>query len=235
MSMFGNLPILRRLHAAALRLAPGSRIRRHGPGHGVEWHDAKLHRCRITISGANNRVIFGRGAILWNANIELAGRGLVFRIGAGCRVRGGTFVLNDEGSRIEIGDGTTMTGPMMVAQSGHRIAIGRDCMIAYGSDLRCSDGHSVLDAATGEMLNPPADIVLGDHVWIGIHAQILKGATIDEHAIVAARSVVTRPIPAHTLVGGVPARPLRTGVTWDRRRHIPSPLPHAALSFRQIA
>jgi len=226
---------LRRLHAAALRLAPGSRIRRDGPGHVVEWHDAKLHRCRIAISGANNRVIFGPGAILWGANLELAGRGLVFRLGAGCRVRGGTFVINDEGSRIEIGDGTTMTGPVMVAQGGRRIEIGRDCMIAYGSDLRCSDGHSVLDAGTGETLNPPADIVLGNHVWIGIHAQVLKGVTIDEHAIVAARSVVTRPIPAGTLVGGVPARPLRAGITWDRRRQIPQPSPHATLPLRQSA
>jgi len=231
---------LRRLRARWLRLAPGSSVHVSGPGHAVRWSDARLYRCRVSISGENNRLEFGPGAILWRANIELSGRNLVCRIGAHTRLRGGTFVLNDDGSRLEIGEHTTMTGPVLVAQGGCRLTFGRDCMVAYGSDVRCSDGHSVLDAATGRLLNPAADVVIGHHVWLGIHSQILKGVAIDDHAIVAARSVVTRSVPTGTLVAGNPARPVRSGVTWDRRRPRPAPAPpfpsvHATVPLHQGA
>ena len=76
----------------------------------------------------------------------------------------------------------------------------------------------MIDVATGENLNPAADVLIGNHVWIGIQSQILKGITIADHAIVAARSVVTRPVASGTIVAGNPAKPVRSGVTWDRRR-----------------
>lgn len=225
--------LARALRARWLRLAPGSHQAVSGPGHLILWNDARLHRCRVRISGANNRLEFGPGAVLWGASIELNGHGLTCRIGAGTRLRGGTYIVTDAGSALEIGDQTTMTGPMLVAQGGGAIRIGRDCMIAYGTDLRCSDGHSVIDAATGHAINPAADVRIGDHVWIGIHSQILKGAQIGDHAIVAARSVVTRPVPPGTIVAGNPARAIRAGVTWDRRRPpsptSPLPAPHATL------
>ena len=53
------------------------------------------------------------------------------------------------------------------------------------------------------------DIVIGNDVWIGYEAVILSGVTIGDGAIVAARSVVTRDVPPYTIVGGVPARPIR--------------------------
>lgn len=229
--------LLRRLRGRLLRLAPGSRVRISGPGHTVHWGDARLERCRITVSGENNRLEFGPGARLWGAQIDLNGSNLVCRIGGGTRLRGGTFVVSDAHSRLEIGDNTTMTGPVVVAQGGRSVTFGRDCMVAYGTDVRCSDGHSVLDAATGNNLNPAADVLIGDHVWLGIHSQILKGLHLGSHAIVAARSVVTRSVPPGTLVAGNPARVVRTGVTWDRRRppaQPASPSPsHATVPLRQ--
>ncbi len=228
------LSVLRELYARWLRVAPGSRIRITGPGHEVRWAGARLHRCRVRITGENNRLEIGAGAILWGARLELTGRNLLCRIGAHTRLRGGTFIVTDEFSRLEIGERTTMTGPMLVAQGGRGVLLGRDCMVAYGTDVRCSDGHSVLDAADRRPLNPAADVRIGDHVWLGIHSQVLKGLTIADHAIVAARAVVTRSVPGGTLVAGNPARPVRSGVTWDRRRPpsstAPAPaVPHATL------
>ena len=209
---------LKRLYGCWLRHAPGSDVEISGENHRVIWNDARLHRCRVEISGKNNRLEIGDGAILWNAKIQLIGNNLFCHIGANTRLRGGTFVVTDENSRLEIGDSTTMTGPVIVAQGGARVIFGQDCMVAYGSDIRCSDGHSVIDTASGETINPAADVVIGNHVWIGIHSQILKGLTIADHAIVAARSVVTRPVATGTVVGGNPAKTIRTGVTWDRRQ-----------------
>ena len=54
-----------------------------------------------------------------------------------------------------------------------------------------------------------APIKLGKKVWIGAHATILAGVTIGDNAIVAAGAVVTKDVPADTVVGGVPARVIK--------------------------
>lgn len=54
-----------------------------------------------------------------------------------------------------------------------------------------------------------APIVIQDRVWIGFGATILKGVTIGEGAVVAARSVVTRDVEPYTVVAGNPARTIR--------------------------
>lgn len=53
------------------------------------------------------------------------------------------------------------------------------------------------------------DIVVGSDVWIGYEAVILAGVTIGDGAIIGARAVVTKDVPPYTIVGGVPARPIR--------------------------
>ena len=53
------------------------------------------------------------------------------------------------------------------------------------------------------------DIVIGNDVWIGYEAVVLAGVTIGDGAIVAARAVVTKDVPPYTIVGGMPAKPIR--------------------------
>ena len=57
-----------------------------------------------------------------------------------------------------------------------------------------------------------APIIIKDNVWIGMSAIILKGVTVGEGAIVAAGSVVTKDVPPHTIVAGVPARVIKKDV-----------------------
>ena len=59
------------------------------------------------------------------------------------------------------------------------------------------------------------DIVIGNDVWIGYEAVVLAGVTIGDGAIIGARAVVTKDVLPYTIVGGVPARPIRKRFTQE--------------------
>ena len=53
------------------------------------------------------------------------------------------------------------------------------------------------------------EVVLEDDIWVGANAVILPGVTIGKHAVVAAGAIVTKDVPPHSLVAGVPAKVIR--------------------------
>jgi acetyltransferase-like isoleucine patch superfamily enzyme len=217
-SALARLVWLRRLRARLYRSLYRTRIRRSGTGHRIELNDALLHRCDVEISGPGHTLIIEPGARLWDVTLRLIGENHTVVIGSGARLRGGHFLVEDRGGRLEIGGNTTVFTPMVVCSEGGTIRIGCDCLIAYGLDLRNSDGHSVLDATTRQRVNLPADTTIADHVWIGNNCQLMKGVTIGTHSIVAARAVVTKDVPPNTLAAGLPAKVIRENVDWDPQR-----------------
>lgn len=117
--------------------------------------------------------------------------------------------------------------PPFYTDFGKNITIGKDAFINSGchfqdqGGIEIGDGaligHNVVLATINHDLNPKenrknhyAAIKIGAHVWIGSNATILPGVTIGDYAVVAAGAVVTRDVPAMTVVGGVPARVLKT-------------------------
>ena len=92
----------------------------------------------------------------------------------------------------------------------NHISIGENVALSENVTIRDSDNHTI----TSHPHTVSKPIFIGDHVWIGMGATILKGVTIGEGAIVAAGAVVTRDVPAHALVAGVPAKVIKTGVSW---------------------
>ena len=116
--------------------------------------------------------------------------------------------LRDRGAVIEIGEGTFVNHRTeLVAHDSVRL--GRDCLLAWDVLVLDSDSHSVDGGPRS------APVTIGDRVWIGCRATVLKGVTIGDGAVVAACSVVTSDVPAGALVGGNPARVVREGVTWQ--------------------
>jgi acetyltransferase-like isoleucine patch superfamily enzyme len=115
--------------------------------------------------------------------------------------------LNDEGALIEIGDGTFLNHRTEVI-AHERVSIGRRCLVAWDVQILDSDSHHLGDAPVTEPIS------IGDDVWIGCRATVLKGVTIGAGAVVAAGSVVTRDVPPAALVGGNPAKVLRESITW---------------------
>ena len=74
--------------------------------------------------------------------------------------------------------------------------------------------YSVSYSTSAKCLNPAKPVVIGDRVWIGQGAVILKGVTIGNGAIIAAGSVVTKDVPPNTMVAGNPAVVKKENVKW---------------------
>lgn len=80
------------------------------------------------------------------------------------------------------------------------ISIGKGTVIALRVTILAHDDAS----------HTVAQVIIGDHVFIGVGAIILPGVTIGDHAIIAAGAVVNKDVPANTTVGGVPAKVLHS-------------------------
>ncbi len=115
--------------------------------------------------------------------------------------------LRDRGAVIEIGAGTFVNHRTELV-AHERVRIGRDCLLAWDVLVLDSDSHAVDGAAV------TAPVTVGDRVWIGCRATVLKGVTIGDGAVVAAGAVVVHDVPARALVAGNPARVVREDVTW---------------------
>src|SRR5437867_7394199 len=90
------------------------------------------------------------------------------------------------------------------------VSIGRECILADRVMLIDFD-HGVVEADRPIRLQGiyKRDVRVGHNVWIGYGACILRGVTIGDNAIIGTSSVVTRDVPANTVVAGIPARVIR--------------------------
>lgn len=142
----------------------------------------------------------------------LVGRGDI-EVGDDVRLSGkSSFVFSSRHRpqpQLRIGNGTFL-GHNCALSIAERIELGEHCLIAGGVRIADFDGHP-LDAAArraGEFVEPERvqPVTIGNDVWIGHGAMILKGVTVGERSIVAARAVVSRDVPADCIVAGNPAR-----------------------------
>lgn len=95
------------------------------------------------------------------------------------------------------------------------IFIGNECLFSLGVFMRLADPHLIYDVSSKQRINPSQSIFIGDHVWVGQEAKILKGTHIHSGSIVGAGSVVAgKIIDSNTSWGGNPAQELRKNIFW---------------------
>lgn len=190
----------------------------HGKGHVFEIAEGTRFdpKAQWRIEGTRNTLVVEEGCDLGKAKIILRGRNLTVRIGAGCRFKAGTLSVAGDGSRAEIGARTTWESGQIIAEGGQLLSIGTDCMFSNGIMIRTADGHGIFDKSTGEMINPPSTVIIGDHVWIGNGARVNKGAHVGGGTVVAHMSVLSGAAEPDSVYAGVPARQLKSGIAWSR-------------------
>jgi acetyltransferase-like isoleucine patch superfamily enzyme len=136
--------------------------------------------------------------------------GAVFACDGLVSLQRGVRVVVDAGT-LRIGHGTNVNGLTKILV-GTSVTIGRDCTLSWDVQVLDNDFHAItVDGAVQPMTAP---VVIGDRVWVGTGAIVLKGVTIGDGAIVAAGAVVTRDVPAGAIVAGVPAKVVGRADSW---------------------
>lgn len=127
-------------------------------------------------------------------------------------------LLRSDNQMVLWGQGATAIGCSLELEGAERMAaIGDDALISSGVWIRNHDMHAVIDMRTGKTLNPvPVDTIVERHVWIGQNASLLSCRRIGAGSIIGAQSLVKNDIGEFLAVGGVPARVIRSEVSWGR-------------------
>lgn len=107
---------------------------------------------------------------------------------------------------VDIG-ANTWIGPFCSLDGTAGIRIGSNCSLSVAAQVVTHDTVKWC-LSGGTQPYEYAPVTIGNNCFIGVHAIILKGVTIGDCCVVGAGAVVTSDIPAHTIVGGVPARTL---------------------------
>lgn len=134
-----------------------------------------------------------------DSKLEIKGN---FRIGYGSDIR----IFNN--ARLTLGSGYINGFSQIVCAKN--IEIGDDVAIARDVIIRDTDAHDLVGCEHTKV----KPVKIGNHVWIGAKAMIMKGVTIGDGAVVAAGAIVTKDVPEKCVVAGVPARIIKENVTW---------------------
>ena len=194
-----------------------------------KWASVRLHKKlqmnqgKLKIEGKTKFILEDTARIELNGNLSLGNNSIVLNNGRNVLVRMdknaklvthgnaavfyGSDIIVFENATLEIG--SSFINSDCKVRCHKNITIGDGCAISHDFTIMDSDAHYL------EGDNHTNPIHIGNHVWIGSRVTILNNVTIGDGAVIAANSVVTGDVKAHTLVGGCPAKVIRENVEWS--------------------
>lgn len=194
--------------------------------------------CKNIIRRGNGKIIPYKGAVIdleidskiyiQNENLEIGTnklkdsktetylrlrQGAVWMADGGCEIAYGSTIEILHNSKLKSGYFTMNSFSTLIAKE--EIELGNDVMIARRAIIFDSDFHPI--EYSGKKSEYTKKVKIGDHVWIGSNAMILKGVTIGERSIVSANTLVTKEVMEGTLVGNLEnLSVLKKDVNWKR-------------------
>lgn len=113
----------------------------------------------------------------------------------------------DAKSKFSVGRGSLINNDFTAIAYNSCIKIGAKCLLGSNVEILSSDFHNIEPGDRWNSKVPPIskDVIIGDNVWVGNSAKILKGVNVGDNAVIAAGSIVVKDVPPNVIVAGNPA------------------------------
>jgi acetyltransferase-like isoleucine patch superfamily enzyme len=157
----------------------------------------------------------------WRGRLQTDGLAFVcpgvrLEIGRGARVVLGRWSWLGHGTKVRAHEGEVVIGAKSVLgqectiSAYQHVSIGRECIVADRVMLIDFD-HGVVEVERPIRLQGiyKRDVRVGNNVWLGYGACVLRGVTVGDNSVIGTNAVVTKDLPANAVAAGVPARVVR--------------------------
>lgn len=176
--------------------------------HGLKKNAIKIDNIR------HSKVFFGFGGsegISANKSALIIVNDSIIVFKGNANFASGTVIRLDNGI-LQFGERFSCNKNCFISCSD-KITFGDDCLLGWSVNIRDADGHQVL--LKNRLKASKRSVVIGNHVWIASHVDILKGVNIPEGCVIGYRSCVTKSITtSHSLIVGYPAKPIQNDIAW---------------------
>lgn len=160
-------------------------------------HNCQFNSCNLSL-GNNNLVEFGKDTWIDKLSIPLT--------------------MSDY-SKLIIGENFKCCGAniFMHDEPNNNIIVGNDCLFSFDITLWPSDGHTIIDLETSNVINKSiSGIKIEDHVWIGRSVSVLKNSKIPKNCVVGTNSIINKNFQEQNcILAGTPAKIIKRGINWD--------------------
>ena len=165
-----------------------------------------------------NKITIGHNVVFRYCKFEIHGSRNEISIGNNCKLSGLRVYINSKRNRLEIGQNTIVNASkeqrtLFNPCEGGEIIIGEGCLFSNNIEIHTTDYHKIIVNET--RLNPPQNIYIGAHSWIGLQCLILKGTKLADNTIVGAKTLLNKEFAEpNTIIAGNPGRVLKSNVNW---------------------
>ena len=165
--------------------------------------DLKFGMVRFGLSGSGTAIFMP--VVIENEGCMEFGKGV--RFGGGCQISIG------KEARLRVGDNTNFTGECHILAS-RSITLGEHCLISWNTHIMDTDIHKIY--TDNKLTNADSPVCIGNDIWICNHVIIGKGVKIPDNVVIAAGSLITKPIMENNIVcTGMPLKVLKRNIRWE--------------------
>lgn len=197
----------------------------------IEINSADRSKITLDIVGDNNVIVIKKmmDNTIGKISISLTGNNCSIVLDEGIAVGGLLNIVAGQihpnfgligNTHIYIGRYTSFESTIITTfNSNSSIEIGERCMFSSGINVYNTDAHPMIDAKNGNIINKVKALKIGNHVWVGANATILKNTYVPDDCIVGWGSIVNSkssyPPLKGCIIAGNPAKVVKSGITWD--------------------